>query len=463
MKRTFLRSGLGPEGIYLIVALLLVVGVVLTEYVVGMAKQRAAQIRSMEATALLASMRAQLETEVNSVLYLSRGLLSFVSAYPESTSDRWYELSKEIVREAPLVRNIGLAPDNVMRFVYPLKGNEAAIGLDYRQNKNQWPAVEEAIISGRMKMAGPLKLVQGGLGVIAREPIYFRRDGEKHYWGLASIVIDYDALMLKAGIAESTSGFDISIRGRDGTGETGEVFFGDQAVFVNPVAKMNMVFPGGNWVIAATPVNGASASVVWMRLTAWLLLAALSGVIILIYRLYRLAYWQSLTDTLTGEANRRCLMNRTEHLAQLYPRTGIGFALLFIDLNHFKSVNDTFGHQIGDLLLIAAAKRLRENCRASDTLARNGGDEFILLQPGVGREDVHKLAAKIEELMVVPFEIDGQVLNISASVGYAVFPEDSSECEAVISLADSRMYTRKRNKKALERAEKEANEPLVRV
>ncbi|WP_343803204.1 diguanylate cyclase domain-containing protein [Marinobacterium maritimum] len=415
-----------------------------------MAKQRAAQIRSMEATALLASMRAQLETEVNSVLYLSRSLTTFVSAYPDSSPERWYELSREIIGDAPLVRNIGLAPDNVMQFVYPLEGNEAVIGLDYRTNKEQWPAVEEAIISGKMKLAGPVNLIQGGQGVIARAPIHYRHGTARHYWGLASIVLDFDTLMNKSGIKETASGFEIAIRGRDGTGETGDIFFGDRAVFVDPVAKMQIFFPGGVWVIAANPIHGINASVIWMRLTAWGLLAVLAGLIMLMYRLYRLAHHQSNTDSLTGEANRRSLMHRAEHLAQLYPRSGIGFALLFIDLNHFKAVNDTHGHHMGDLLLIAAARRLRDNCRATDTLARNGGDEFILLQPGVGLEDVRRLAAKLEQLMANPFEIAGLELSISASVGYAVFPNESNDCETVISLADSRMYARKRKKKALE-------------
>lgn len=455
MTRTLLRSGLKPRVIYLIVALLLVVGGVLTEYVVGMAKQRATQIRSMEATALLASMRAQLETEVNSVLYLSRSLTTFVSTYPDSSPERWYELSREVLGEAPLVRNIGLAPDNVMRFVYPLEGNEAVIGLDYRTNKEQWPAVEEAIISGKMKLAGPVSLIQGGRGVIAREPILYRQGTQRHYWGVASIVIDFDALMHKAGITETAAGFGIAIRGRDGTGEAGDVFFGGRGVFTDPVAKMQIFFPGGVWVIAAKPVSGVSASVVWLRLTAWGLLALLAGLIVMMYRLYSLAHRQSLTDPLTGEANRRLLMSRSEHLAQLYPRTGLGFALLFIDLNHFKAVNDTHGHQVGDRLLIAAARRLKDNCRASDTLARNGGDEFILLQPGVGLEHVRKLAAKLEELMAIPFEIDGLELRISASVGYAVFPNESNDCETVISLADSRMYARKRKKRALEQQEKQ--------
>lgn len=119
--------------------------------------------------------------------------------------------------------------------------------------------------------------------------------------------------------------------------------------------------------------------------------------------------------------------------------------MLFMDLNGFKQVNDTYGHHVGDKLLVEVARRLRANSRASDTLARNGGDEFILLQPGVGLEDVQQLATKLEVLLEQPFTVDGRELHISASMGYAVFPDESDDFETIINLADERMYAGKHN------------------
>jgi diguanylate cyclase (GGDEF)-like protein len=443
--------GLRARSLSLVLGLLALVGLSLTEYVAGLATQRSSQVRSIEATALLAQMRAQMESEINAALYLSRGLIAYISAYPDSDPDTWHDLSREIIDEAPLVRNIGLAPDNVLSFVYPRQGNEAAIGLVYRDNPVQWPAVREAIVSGKTKLAGPLALRQGGTGVIARSPIYTRAsDGTRRYWGLASIVIDYDRLLRQAEIDTQREGFGIAIRGRDGEGDTGDVFLGDPAVFAAPIASMRIHFPGGSWVIAARHLNETLPTVIWLRLVAWTLIAILIGLIAVIYRFYRLARAQSLTDSLTGEANRRCLLTRAEHLVQLYPRTGVGFALVFVDLNHFKAVNDSHGHHVGDQLLIAAARRLRQTVRASDTLARNGGDEFILLQPGVGLDNVVDLATKIEAKMSEPFNVEGLELHISASVGYALYPGDSEDFETVINLADSRMYARKREKKMAE-------------
>jgi diguanylate cyclase (GGDEF)-like protein len=103
---------------------------------------------------------------------------------------------------------------------------------------------------------------------------------------------------------------------------------------------------------------------------------------------------------------------------------------------------------VGDQLLIEAANRLSQSVRQSDTLARNGGDEFILLQPGVNAGDASTIASKLEAMMDRPFMIEGHSLQISASVGCAVFPQDVNNVEAVINLADSRMYERKQEKRA---------------
>lgn len=434
--------------ISLVTLLLLIGGLAATEYVARLAEQRVAQVRTLEATATLAQMRAQLESEINSVLYLSRGLVSYVAVQPGYDPQRWAELAAEVAHESPLVRNIGLAPGNHMSFVYPLAGNEAALGLDYRLTPEQWPAVEQAIASGKLTLAGPLALKQGGQGIVARSPIFFSEDGERHYWGLASIVIDFPRLLDQAGVKSAVEHFDIAIRGRDGLGSEGEVFFGNADVFLSPIVEMTVFFPNGRWVMAARANTQASSPVLYVRLTGGLLTLLLTGLFLLLFRLYRFAHEQSLSDSLTGLANRRLLLSRAEYLAQLHERNDEGFALFFVDLNRFKQVNDQYGHHVGDLLLIEAANRLRQHVRQSDTLARNGGDEFILLQPGVAANDVGDIAAKLESLIDEPFTIEGHTLQISASVGCAVFPRDVDTVAGIINLADSRMYARKQEKKA---------------
>jgi diguanylate cyclase (GGDEF)-like protein/PAS domain S-box-containing protein len=149
-------------------------------------------------------------------------------------------------------------------------------------------------------------------------------------------------------------------------------------------------------------------------------------------------------DELTGLPNRTLFNDRlTIALAQAR-RYGRNVALLFLDLDYFKRINDTLGHRVGDELLEAVATRLRESTRVADTVARLGGDEFtILLSEIAHEEDTARIARKILESLSQRFTLDGHHVYVSASMGIAMFPEDGEEPEQLIKNADSAMYRAK--------------------
>ena len=150
-------------------------------------------------------------------------------------------------------------------------------------------------------------------------------------------------------------------------------------------------------------------------------------------------------DPLTGLGNRVMFNERLESaisLAQRHDQTG---AILLCDLDGFKEVNDTYGHLIGDQLLIAVGERLKAQIRSSDAVARLGGDEFAIILTSIEHPgDVEKVAQKINASCCEPFSIDGQTVTIGASIGVAVFPCDGFHYETLLSIADQAMY---RNKK----------------
>ena len=154
--------------------------------------------------------------------------------------------------------------------------------------------------------------------------------------------------------------------------------------------------------------------------------------------------YQALHDSLTGLPNRTLFHDRlTQALAQA-KRHGDSLAVLFLDLDQFKVVNDTLGHAAGDRLLIAVAGRLQQAVRASDTVARVGGDELTFLLPGIGRaEDAARTAQKILDTVSRPVEIDGHPLYVTASIGISLFPADGEEAEVLLSNADIAMYRAK--------------------
>lgn len=155
--------------------------------------------------------------------------------------------------------------------------------------------------------------------------------------------------------------------------------------------------------------------------------------------------WQRANyDVLTGLPNRRLLGDRLEQDIKHAGRINAQIALLFIDLDHFKAANDSFGHDAGDILLRLAADRIRACVRETDTVARLGGDEFTVILQGLGGiEHVELVAGKIVEAIARPFEISGNSVNISSSIGIAIFPDDASTPDQLLKNADEAMYLAK--------------------
>lgn len=151
-------------------------------------------------------------------------------------------------------------------------------------------------------------------------------------------------------------------------------------------------------------------------------------------------------DVLTDLPNRMLFSDRLQQALVQARRDGTHLALMFLDLDKFKLINDQFGHVIGDLLLKEAARRLQNCVRGSDTVSRVGGDEFIVLLPSIDtQQDALQVAEKMRHALSQPFELSTQRIFISASVGVAVFPAHGSDEKALIKSADIAMYYAKAN------------------
>ena len=161
-------------------------------------------------------------------------------------------------------------------------------------------------------------------------------------------------------------------------------------------------------------------------------------------RIEQLAY----TDPLTGLMNRRRIEERVETELWEAQASDSALALLFLDLDGFKAVNDSTGHAGGDELLQVTAQRLRSHLRRSDLLARLGGDEFLVavtgLDPGSARETAEEIAGQLAAAVRLPVEVHGQQVTVSTTIGISVFPEDAHEFGRLVHAADARMYALKR-------------------
>ncbi len=151
--------------------------------------------------------------------------------------------------------------------------------------------------------------------------------------------------------------------------------------------------------------------------------------------------YMAFHDPLTGLPNRRLAMERLELAIALAERSGGRTALMFLDLDNFKTINDSFGHAIGDLLLQAVASRLMLCIRDSDTICRQGGDEFLIVLGNVPDTDgITTVTNKILEALTPTFNIEGNELSTSSSIGIAVFPDDGRDIDTLLKRADTAMY-----------------------
>ncbi len=226
----------------------------------------------------LGMVRSRLEGNLYGDIQLVKGLVSVIAAHPELGQDHFSRAAKPLFDGATNLRNIGAAPDMVIRMMYPVAGNEKAIGLDYRKMPDQFDMAEKAYVSGKMILAGPLKLKQGGIGIIGRIPVFTEdSSGQRRFWGLISAVIDADKLYQNSGLLDNDSMLEIAIRGKDGSGSQGEVFFGRLGVFDEHPVLAELELPFGSWQLAAVPRKGwsAHASNLWELRVTFLLTSLL--------------------------------------------------------------------------------------------------------------------------------------------------------------------------------------------
>ena len=233
-----------------------------------------------EVLSRISVIRANLEGNVASNVQLVRGLVSVISTEPNMNQARYDALVGNLFEEDSQLRSVAAAPNLVIAMTYPLAGNEGAIGLDYRQTPGQWEAVQQALFTGRMVLAGPVDLVQGGRGFVGRFPVYTTVGGWKKFWGVISAVIDVDRLYRDSGLLDpSVADLDISITGHDSRGGQGARFYGENISARQPVL-VNVTLPYGSWQIAAVPRDGWHSGTV----SQWLTRAAiiLAGCLILL-------------------------------------------------------------------------------------------------------------------------------------------------------------------------------------
>jgi diguanylate cyclase (GGDEF)-like protein/PAS domain S-box-containing protein len=205
----------------------------------------------------LGTVRAALESNIISNIQLVRGLVAVIASDPDIDQAEFERIASELIGEHSQLRSIAAAPDLVIRMIYPMIGNEQALGLDYLRHPTQREAALASMQARHMILAGPVDLVQGGRGFIGRFPVFVEGGptGDQA-WGLVSAVIDVDQLYTDSGLMRDDLPIQLVLMGRDADLSDDTIFFGDSMVLKQEPVLAEVSLPNGGWRIAAIPRDG---------------------------------------------------------------------------------------------------------------------------------------------------------------------------------------------------------------
>ena len=360
-----------------------------------------------------------------------------------------FHMVAKSLMDDPAIWTMLLAPDGIVNQVYPLGGNEAMIGLDLFGDVIDNREAILARDSRQLVMGGPFEAVQGGQTIVGRMPVYMDTDTEKDkFWGLVSVSLRFP---------EALNNADLDVFNNQG--------YAYELWRINPNTNEKQIIAGNGGKIHANFAEGQinilnaewhlSASITrnWydypINIT---LIAASLFICLLIFSVmqsnYKLKQMQeelekmARTDALTGIYNRRFFMELSQNSLIKSKRSKEDCYVIIFDLDKFKSVNDTYGHQTGDKVLIEAAARIKALVRPYDHFARYGGEEFIILVVDPDKGRVVEIAERLRLCLCEKlFDLGDISLPVSASFGAARV--DDYDIEKATKNADDALYKAK--------------------
>lgn len=388
------------------------------------------------------SLKNQVDSELNAITFLTSGISSYFSVYHKELNDHKVRaILADLHQNAKHTRNFGLAVGYRIKYIYPASSNEEAINLDYRLLPKQWPYVQKAIETKKGILEGPVNLAQGGSGLIYSYPIFI----DDRYWGMVSTVINTASFFKSAfdGTPQDEFSFSVQLRSLDNQ----TLVYGSDAVFSHEnVWVTTSDVPNGKLEWAVVNVtNNAPANITILNTMSWAMSIFLAGMLFLLLKDRRTLVAEAGSDSLTGIANRRSINKKIQQSLKYANNHESLIAIMFIDLDYFKKVNDAFGHDFGDEVLKVVSETLSHIIRAGDTLSRVGGDEFVILLNAIEKvDDGAIIANKVIEAFQYPVIVNGRVFKINLTIGVATSSlAYDEEMKSLMKKADIALYEAK--------------------
>jgi PAS domain S-box-containing protein len=304
----------------------------------------------------LMSKKSQLEQSLYSRIYFTKSVAAYVSINTDIAKEDFNQLASEFIRGDTVISTMSIAKNCILSVIYPYEGHESAIGLNLLSHPQRKEMVEQSIITGQTFIAGPVELIEGGIAFISYTPVFTSmKKTQENFWGVADIVVYMDKLFNEVGLTESDSVFNYGMKGINGLGNSGEIFWGKENAFNEHSVSVEVLLPTGSWILSATPVNG------WTELinrseSLYILLYLSAFIISLLIWLWS----RALIKIRSNEKEMKALFGSMEDLIIEFNRKGeyvkvapTNEKLLVMPRNEIigKSLHDIFEKDLADFFL----------------------------------------------------------------------------------------------------------------
>lgn len=233
---------------------------------------------------ILTTKKTSLEKALYSRVHYTKSVAAYVSLNPDISTTEFYNLAAELINNDSVISTMALSKDCILGVIFPREGHESAIGLNLLEHPERKEIVKKTIETRKTFIAGPVILVEGGVAFISYTPIFDKTTQEtNNFWGLTDIVIYQDKLLEEAALKKRESGFLFSLRGYNGLGNDGSIWWGKESVFDQSPITVDIDLPYGNWVLAAAPEIGWSSYLDQDRVLLYLLILSSFIISILIW------------------------------------------------------------------------------------------------------------------------------------------------------------------------------------
>ncbi len=349
-----------------------------------------------------------------------------------------------IIQKHDIIANIAIAPDGIIKYIYPIEPNLEVIGHNLMIDPQRYPFIKKAIEEKRATIQGPVNAIQGGLLIFNRKALFLKEDDIDSFWGLCVVSVDFNKVMDYCGISTDDPEYYYAIKALRSDGFQ-DLVWGNSECFEKDSITYPISFENQKWELAIYPKQGWIDNGSNLESTDKLYL--LMSFILFMSVLWHLNQYsknskRAKIDIMTGALNKYTFRKRI--IKNIRSKQNKMQAIIVIDINDFKSINDTYGHLTGDSVIIELSKRLMKLLNNNDLLSRWGGDEFVVYLHSLNtKADIKNMIELIHNEVEGAVDVGAISIDVRVALGYAFYPNDGVRFDELYKKADMMMYSNK--------------------